>query len=135
VADGVPAAREKNRKTPVHRCATITAVGRRTVITPKVERQLDALLDVVPQERAALAVGISRRSVQRYAARRRKEAEPQTLDELLASLPSFEEITADDGRARPPARRRRRARARGWEEAARMLETQAPQRWGPPVDE
>jgi hypothetical protein len=62
------------------------------VITPKVERQLDALLDVVSQERAALAVGISRRSVQRYAARRRKEGEPQSLEQLLASLPTFEEI-------------------------------------------
>jgi hypothetical protein len=106
------------------------------VITPKVERQLDALLDVVSQERAALAVGISRRSVQRYAARCRKEGEPQSLEQLLASLPTFEEIMADNGRRRPPPpRRRRRSRERGWEKLAEMLETEAPQRWGSPADE
>jgi transcriptional regulator with XRE-family HTH domain len=111
-------------------------VGRPPVITPRIETQLAALLDCgVTQERAALAVGVSRRTVQRFAAARRQEPEPQTLEELLAAMPTFEEVLADADRARAHARRSRRASERDWREVARMLEHDAPERWAPPVQD
>jgi hypothetical protein len=55
-------------------CAKIAAVGRPAVITPRIETQLKALLNCgVTQERAALAVGVSRRTVQRFVASCRQE--------------------------------------------------------------
>jgi transcriptional regulator with XRE-family HTH domain len=110
------------------RCATIGRVGRPTVITRRIEEQLAAMRDAgVTQERAAIACNIGRRTVQRWEARRGREPEPQTLEEVLASLPTLEEIMADD---RPrPLGRRRRSRKRDWQKAARMLEQEAPERW------
>jgi hypothetical protein len=100
--------------------------GRPRVLSPASESQLGALLDVgVRQEVAAVAVGCSLRTVQRYAARRRAASEPETLEELLASLPSVEEIVA--GAPRPP--RAARGRSRGWRTAAAALERQYPERW------
>jgi hypothetical protein len=107
-------------------------VGRRSVITPTLAEQLAALLDCgVTQERAALAVGISRRTVQRFASRRKQHAEPQTLEQVLAEIPSLDQVIAAGARARPRpgARRKKRASESGWEQVARMLETDVPERW------
>jgi transcriptional regulator with XRE-family HTH domain len=111
-------------------------VGRPTVITRRIEHQLAAMRDAgVTQERAAIACNVGRRTVQRWEARRRREPDPKTLEEVLASLPTFEEIVANTGPRRPPARRRQSSRERGWEKVARRLEAEAPERWALPIDD
>ena len=59
--------------------------GRPTVLTSSIRAQLERMLDAgVKQEVAARGVGISTRSVQRFAAERRKPPPPpKTLDEDL----------------------------------------------------
>jgi transcriptional regulator with XRE-family HTH domain len=71
--------------------------GRPTVLTDHARKQLDRMLDArVNQDIAARGLGISRRTVSRYAAERRKPPPPpQTLEELLAELPTLDEILAE----------------------------------------
>lgn len=105
-------------------------MARPTVLTPRVRGQLGALLDAgVTQQVAANALGISRRSVTRYVGGERGAGAPQTLAELIATLPTVEQVVADA--ERPQERRRRRRRApKQWEEAAAFLAASAPERWG-----
>jgi transcriptional regulator with XRE-family HTH domain len=111
-------------------------MGRPSVITGRTEKQLAAMRDAgVSQERCAIACNVGRRTVQRWEARQRRD-ETQTFEESLAAalnaVPSFEEVLAGAGRARPPARRSRRAPEGDWRAAAAALEQLAPERWGPP---
>jgi hypothetical protein len=102
-------------------------MGRPRALDQRREQQLAAMLAAgVTQQRAALAVGVSRRTVCRFRARQRKELEQPTLAQLLEEL---EGLRADGDRARPPARRRRPAPKRDWESAAHALELDAPERW------
>jgi hypothetical protein len=63
----------------------------------------------VRQDVAARALGVSRRTVQRALARERAGRGLQTLDELLAAVPSLDEVLAA-----PPRRRGRRRRSDSW---------------------
>jgi predicted transcriptional regulator len=84
--------------------------GRPTVLTPFARKQLDRMLDAgVRQDVAARGLGISHRTVSRYAAERRQPPPPpktlwemldemSTLDEVLAELaegPTLEELLAE----------------------------------------
>jgi hypothetical protein len=101
--------------------------GRPTVITAKIDRQLEALLDAgVTQGVAASALGIGRRTVTRWVARRRRS--PETLEELVASLPTVEELLAQP--SRPPNRPRRNKGRPAWRDAAEALEAAYGRRWG-----
>jgi hypothetical protein len=96
-------------------------------VTEKIVRQLAVLLDVgITQAAAGRAVGVSTRSVSRFAARRRRAEEQKTLAELLEEIPSVEEtlaaLDADDQSARRPPQ--------PWERAARRLAVEQPERWG-----
>jgi hypothetical protein len=103
-------------------------MARPSVLTEPVERELAQLLDVgIRQRVAANALGISTRTVQRFTARRRA-AEAETLEQLLDRMPTLDEVLAENDR--PPRRRRRRAPKRDWQEAARVLEEEYPERWG-----
>jgi hypothetical protein len=71
-------------------------------------------------------MGVSRRTVARVLARRRAEREPQTLDELLASV----EVDIAAILAAPSPSRARRRRRLDWQASARFLEQNYPERWG-----
>jgi Homeodomain-like domain len=67
------------------RCATIPTVGRPQAVTGRREQQLERLLAVgVSQQVAADALGVSRRTVCRWVAARRRAAEPKPIDELIS---------------------------------------------------
>jgi hypothetical protein len=101
-------------------------MGRHRAITGARERELAALLDAgVTQQRAAELLGVGLRTVNRWAGERARSAGAgETLEEILAGIPSLEELLA--GVERPRRRRRRRT---GWEEAAVRLEAEFPDRW------
>ena len=104
--------------------------GRPTVVTPKIERELEVMLALgIRQEVAARALGISTRTVGRYVAERRP-VNPETLDELLVEF--AQPVPLDELLDEPSPRPRRRTRRSGkkWREAARSLQTAAPERWG-----
>jgi hypothetical protein len=97
-------------------------MGRRRALSDEQEQTLVALVDRarIPVEVAGRALGVSRRTAQRALARQRAGREPATLAELLAELPSLDEVLelADLS----PPRRRRRRRPGSWQEAAEELE-------------
>jgi transcriptional regulator with XRE-family HTH domain len=101
--------------------------GRPRALTAEQEHQLEHLVDAgIPHEHVARAMGVSRRTVARVLARRRAEREPQTLDELLASI----ETDSAAILAGPPPSRAMRRRRHDWRASARFLEQNYPERWG-----
>jgi hypothetical protein len=106
-------------------------VGRSRVITPELAPQLEVLLAAgVTQRRASLALGVSERSISRFVAQQRQPAPPETLEEVLGSLPRLDEVLADLDRPRPRPRRPPK-RDRGWQAAAAWLERERPGGWAP----
>jgi hypothetical protein len=70
-------------------------MARRSALNKVEERQLELLVEAgVTQEIAARALGVSRRTAQRALARLQAEREPETLEDLLASLPTIDEMLA-----------------------------------------
>jgi hypothetical protein len=105
-------------------------MGRRPKLDARSERDLAALLAAgVRQDRIAVALDVSTRTIQRHLAQRRREATPATLDEELARVPSLADTLADSDRPRPKTRRSRRSSRTGWQQAAAELEQVAPERW------
>jgi hypothetical protein len=103
--------------------------GRPPALNEKAEQQLGLLLDCgVRQTIAARALGVSRRTVQRFEARRRRAAAPQTLEQLLDGMPTLNDVLAGlDDTEQPPGRGASQPRA--WEATARMLASEHPERW------
>jgi hypothetical protein len=104
--------------------------GRPRALTAEQEHTLEQLVDAgIPHATVARAMGVSRRTVVRVLARRRAQREPQTLDELLASI----ETDAQAILAKPPRSRATRRRGLDWRTSARFLELNYPKRWGGPL--
>jgi len=116
------------------KCATITAgMARTRVLSPEGERQLGLLVGAgVTVATAAGALGVSTRTAQRVLARQR--AEPETLEELIASLPTPEEALAAFSVALSPVRVSRRRRSGSWRTSAEWLEAERPESWSLPAD-
>jgi hypothetical protein len=82
-------------------------MARRRVLNRVQERQLERLVEAgVTQAVAARAFGVSPRTAQRSLARLRAEREPKTLDELIESLPTLDEMLAARVPTLPPRTRR-----------------------------
>jgi hypothetical protein len=105
-------------------------MARRPALNKVEERQLELLVEAgVTQAIAARALGVSRSTAQRSLARLRAEREPETLDDLLAALPTIDEMLAALP-PRLPVRQRQHGSSTAWRESARALEQMAPERWG-----
>jgi hypothetical protein len=105
-------------------------MGRPPALDARAEEEAALLLDVgVRQTVVARACGVSTRTIQRIAARHRRDAVEPSLEQLLASLPSPEQVLAEPSH---PVRKRKRKRRPAWRDVADALETQFPQRWNPP---
>jgi hypothetical protein len=86
------------------------------------EAQVVTLLDHGVERKVVAAVfGVSVRTASRAAALERARTRPQTLDELLRSLPTLDDVLAECERPSPGSRRSRRRPA--WAEAAAQVET------------
>ena len=104
--------------------------GRPSVVTKRVEHQLETLLAAgVTQQVAAKALGISVRTIGRYVAERRP-VNPETLDQLLAEFAQPIPLNELMGEPSPSRRRKTRRRGKKWREAARALQEASPEHWG-----
>jgi len=109
-------------------------MARTRKLRPEGERQLGLLVGAgVTVAVAASAVGCSRRTAQRVLARQRAGCEPETLEEVLAALPTLQEVLASFSVAPPRVRAPRRRRSGGWRASAEWLEAERPESWSLPA--